>query len=70
MSVGTNPFEDPDRRNAWEKGYREALLDVYVFLTANEQALDLDTNHLFLIENMVSAVNDHESGRLNAVLIG
>ena len=68
--IGANPFEDPTRREAWEKGYREAILDVYVFLTANEQADHLDPNHFLLIDNMVDAVNDHESGRLNAVLIG
>lgn len=70
MTIGSNPFEDPDRRNAWEKGYREALLDVYVFLTANEQADDLDPDHLVLINSMITAVNDHEGGRLSAVVIG
>lgn len=70
MAIGSNPFEDAARRDAWEKGYREAILDVYVFLTANEQTFDLDPSHLATIETMVGAVNDHESGRLNAVLIG
>lgn len=70
MAVGSNPFEDATRREAWDKGYREAILDLYVFLTANEQTFDLDPSHLTTIETMIKAVNDHESGRLNAVLIG
>lgn len=70
MSTGSNPYEDPDRRAAWDKGYREAILDVYVVLTANEQTHDLDPNHFAMIDSMTDAVNDHETGRLNAVLIG
>lgn len=70
MAIGSNPFEDAARRDAWERGYREAVLDVYVFLTANDQANHLDPSHFLLIDTMIDQVNDHERGRLNAVVIG
>lgn len=48
--------------DAEERGYREALLDVYCFLTGNEQILDFPDRFL-LIEAMVAQVNA-KSGRL------
>lgn len=55
--IGTNTEIHAAQRAAWDKGYREALLDVYCFLTANEQVFDLDPAHLAFIENMVEQVN-------------
>lgn len=68
MAIGSNPHVHAGLRACWEAGYREALLDVYVFLTANEQTYELD--HLEAVEKMINAVNEHERGRLNAVVIG
>lgn len=51
------------QRASWEKGYRECLLDMYVFLTGSPQIFDLDTTHLALIESMVHQVNV-KGGRL------
>lgn len=51
------------QRSAWDKGYRECLLDMYVFLTGSPQIFDLDTEHLMLIESMVNQVNT-KGGRL------
>jgi hypothetical protein len=63
MTIGTNPEDHAAQRAAWERGYREAVLDVYVFLTGNPQALDLDTEHFGRISAMVDAVNA-KGGRL------
>jgi hypothetical protein len=38
---------------AEERGYREALLDVYCFLTGNEQVLDIEHKRLDLVLSMV-----------------
>lgn len=54
------------QRAAWEKGWNECLLDIYVFLTGSPQVFDLDTEHLALIESMVHQVNER-GGRLRDV---
>lgn len=51
---------------AEERGYREALLDIYCFLTGNEQILDLSSAHLELIYGMVAQVNE-AGGKLQEV---
>jgi hypothetical protein len=56
MGIGTNTEIHAAERAAWDRGYNEALLDVYCFLTGNEQTWDLD--HLALIVNMVQQVNE------------
>jgi uncharacterized radical SAM superfamily Fe-S cluster-containing enzyme len=48
------------------QGYSEALLDVYCFLTANEQVFDLDPAHLAQIEKMVEQVNS-KSNKLQPI---
>lgn len=58
-----NTETHPAQRAAWAKGYNEALLDMYVFLTGSPQIFDLDTDHLTLIEAMVAQVNT-KGGRL------
>lgn len=61
--IGMNTETHAAQRTAWDKGYREALLDIYVFLTGSPQVFDLDTDHLTLIESMVAQVNV-KGGRL------
>lgn len=46
--------------DAWERGYREALLDVYLFLTGNDQLFDLELNRF----NLIAAMTDQVSGAL------
>lgn len=57
MTIGANAETHAAERAAWDKGYREAVLDVYVFLTGNSQAHELDPEHFGLISRMVDAVN-------------
>lgn len=64
--IGMNTEVHQAQRVAWEKGYREALLDMYVFLTGSPQIFDLEAEHLSLIENMVAQVNT-KGGRLRDV---
>lgn len=64
--IGTNSEIHAAQRAAWDKGYSEALLDVYCFLTANEQVFDLDPAHLAQIENMVEQVNS-KSNKLQPI---
>lgn len=52
---------------AWERGYGEALLDLYCFLTANEQVFDIEPIHLASIRAMVAQVNDTNVGGLRLV---
>lgn len=52
-------------KNQWvldaeERGYREALLDVYCVLTGNEQILDYPERWA-MIEKMFAQVNDKAS---------
>lgn len=61
--IGMNNETHNSEYDAWERGYREAMLDVYCFLTANEQVLDLDPAHFQLISTMAEQVNDR-NGRL------
>lgn len=55
--IGMNTEIHAAQRAAWENGYREAVVDIYVFLTGNPQVWDLDAEHRALIESMVSQVN-------------
>jgi hypothetical protein len=64
--IGTNTETHAAERAAWDRGYSEALLDVYCFLTANEQVFDLDPAHLSQIEKMVEQVNQ-KSSKLQAI---
>lgn len=48
-------------QDAEERGYREALLDVFCFLTANEQVLDIDHDRLTLLNAMVEQVTSTNS---------
>lgn len=52
--------------DAEKQGYREALLDVYCFLTGNEQILDYPERFSW-IEAMVAQVNSHGASRLQDV---
>lgn len=59
-------------KNQWvsdaeERGYRDALLDVYLFLTGNELALDIDTARFGLIAAMTEQVTAKSTGRLREV---
>lgn len=42
--------------DAWERGYKEALLDVYLFLTANEGVYAIDETRLDLIVAMTEQI--------------
>jgi hypothetical protein len=53
--------------DAYERGYKEALLDVYLFLTGSEQVLDVDLEHFNLITAMTEQVTASSTGRLEAV---
>lgn len=55
--IGQNTEVHSNLRDVWERGYREAILDVFVFLTGNPQVHNLDTDHRRMIENMVNQVN-------------
>lgn len=50
-------------QEAQERGYRDALFDVYQYLTANPAVLDIDGDRLSRVENMVAQVNT-KNGRL------
>lgn len=63
----TNNETHTAQREAWERGYREALLNVYLFLTGNELALDLEPHRFDLIEAMAYQITAHSQGRLEAV---
>lgn len=58
LGIGANTEVHAELRRIWEKGYREALLDMFVYLTGNPQTLQLDPDHLALINTMVAQVND------------
>lgn len=45
------------QHSAWERGYNEALLDVYCFLTGNEQVLDIDPAHYQRLQAMFAQAN-------------
>jgi septation ring formation regulator EzrA len=51
--------------DAFTRGYKEALLDVYCFLTANGQIMDYP-ERLTMIENMIGQVNK-QSNKLTEV---
>jgi hypothetical protein len=54
-------------QDAFERGYREALLDVYLFLTGDENALDLELERFNLIAAMADQVTACSSGKLAAI---
>lgn len=56
-----------DERAAWERGYKEALLDVYCFLTGNPQALDIGAGRFSLLQAMTNQITQASSGRLKEV---
>lgn len=62
MSVGTEstPQSPGWVQEAFEKGYKEALLDVYCFLTGNEQILDYP-ERFTVLESLAKQVNDMSS---------
>lgn len=64
--IGMNSETHRGEYEAWERGYKEALLDVFCFLTANEIVLDLDSGHLAMLTGMVENVN-RVNGRLETV---
>lgn len=41
----------------WDRGYRECLLDMYLYLTGSELILDIDPARAALIDVMVAQVN-------------
>lgn len=55
------------QRNAWESGYREALLDVYLFLTGDENALEIELERFNLIAAMADQVTACSTGKLAAI---
>jgi dihydrofolate reductase len=70
-STNTNGGIAMSNKHQWEadaeeRGYREAVLDMYCFLTGNEQTYDLSVGHLQLIHNMVAQVNE-AGGKLQEV---
>lgn len=50
---------------AWERGYKEALLDVYLFLTANDQALDIELDRFGTLVALVDQVTASSNSRLH-----
>lgn len=52
---------------AWERGYREALLDVFLFLTGNDQAFDLELERFNIIAAMADQVTASSTGKLQPV---
>lgn len=53
--------------DAYERGYKDALLDAYLFLTGNDQALDLERHRFDLIAAMTDQVTSSSTGRLSEV---
>lgn len=52
--------------DAERRGWNEAILDVFCFLTGDEQILDYPERFV-IIEAMVAQVNAHEASRLREV---
>lgn len=50
---------------AWERGYSDALLDVYLYLTGNELALDVDETRFNQIAAMAEQIT--KTGRLEEI---
>lgn len=48
---------------AWERGYREAVLDVFCFLTDNPQVLDIGAEHFSLLQALAVQVSDRNQLR-------
>lgn len=55
------------QREAYERGYKEALLDVYLFLTGDESVFDIDQFRFDLILAMTESITKTSTGRLAEV---
>lgn len=53
--------------DAWERGYKDALLDVYLFLSGNEASLDIPLEKFNLIAAMADQITAASTGRLAVV---
>lgn len=54
--------------DAWERGYKEALLDVYLFLTGDPQSLDIEKDRFALLGALADQITAKSSGRLAEVV--
>jgi hypothetical protein len=50
--------------DAWERGYKEALLDVYLFLTGDPAAMDIERERFDLLAALAEQITAKSSGRL------
>lgn len=60
----TNTETHTDQKRAWESGYREALLDVYLFLTGNDLAFEIELERFNAIAAMAEQITTSSMGRL------